>query len=97
MDEKRGEVFHVRMGTCDDAKISELAGLFILYKFQQLNKISSFGLYIEDGLAVVKNMSGSQSGKVKEELQVLFKEFGHFEGKQQYRLQKKYFLVQSSV
>ena len=84
------------MGTCNDAKISELVGLFILYKFQQLNKISSFGLYIEDGLAVVKNMSGSQSGKVKEELQVLFKEFGHFEDKQ-YRLQKKYFLVQSSV
>ena len=60
----------------DGAEICELVGLFILFKFQQLNKIKNSGLYRDDGLAVVKNMSGPQSEKVKKELQVLFKKFG---------------------
>ena len=64
------------MGAYDGAKICELVGLFILSKFQQLNKIKNFGLYRDDGLAVVKDMSGPQSEKGKKELQVLFKKFG---------------------
>ena len=47
------------MGAHDGAEICELVGLFILFKFQELNKIRNFGLYRDDGLAVVKNMSGS--------------------------------------
>ena len=73
---KGGEPFDVTMGAYDGAKICELVGLFILYKFQQLNKINNFGLYRDNELTVVKNMSGPQSQKVKKELQVLFKEFG---------------------
>ena len=64
------------MGVYDSDEICELVGVFILYKFQQLNKIKNFGLYRDDGLAVLKNMSGPQSEKVKKELQVLFKKFG---------------------
>ena len=51
--EKGLELFDVTMGTFDVAEICELVGLFILYKFQQLNKINNFGLYRDDGLAVV--------------------------------------------
>ena len=47
------------MGAHDGAGICELVGLFILFTFQELNKIRNFGLYRDDGLAVVKNMSGS--------------------------------------
>ena len=61
------------MGTYDSAKIYELVGLFILFKFQQLNKIKNLGPYRDDGLTVVENMSGPQLEKVKKELQVLFK------------------------
>ena len=73
---KEPELFEATMGAYDGAEICELVGLFILYKFQQLNKINNFGLYRGDGLVVVKNMSGPQSEKVKKELQVLLKEFG---------------------
>ena len=61
------------MGSYLDAEICKLVGLFILYEFQQISKIKNFGLYRDDELAVVKNMSGPQSEKVKKELQVLFK------------------------
>ena len=64
------------MGAYNGAEICELVGLFILSKFQQLNKIKSFDLYRDNGLAVVKNMSGPQSENVKKELQVSFKKFG---------------------
>ena len=63
MDEKKGRVVY------------ELV-LFMLYKFQQLKKINNFGFYRNDVLALVKNMSGQQSEKVKKELQALFKEYG---------------------
>ena len=67
------ELFDVTMGGYDGAEICELVGLFILYKFQQLNKINNFGLYRDDELAEVKDMTGLESEKVKK---VLFKKFG---------------------
>ena len=70
---KRVELFDVTMGAYDGAEIFELVGLFILFKFQQLNKIKNLGPYRDDGLTVVENMSGPQLEKVKKELQVLFK------------------------
>ena len=76
MDKKGGELLDVTMGAYDGAEICELIGLFIFFKFQQLNKMKNFGLYRDDGLAVVKNMSAPQSEKVKKELQVIFKKFG---------------------
>ena len=76
MDEKRRRAVWVTMSAYDVGEIFELVGLFILYKFQQIRKINNFGLYKDDGLAVVKNMSGPQYEKVKKELHVLFKEFG---------------------
>ena len=64
------------MGAYDVAEIWELVGLFILQKFQQLNKMKNLGFFRDNGLILVKNMSGSQLGKVKKELQVLFKKSG---------------------
>ena len=72
---KTGELIDVTMGAYDGAEICELVGLFILFKFQQLNKIKNFGLYRDDGLAAVKHMSGPHSKNVKKELQILFKKF----------------------
>ena len=51
---KGGELFDVTMDAYEGAEICELVGLFILYKFQQLNKMNKFGLYRDDELAVVK-------------------------------------------
>ena len=75
MEKKGGELFDVTMGAYDGTKNCELVVLFILFEFQQFNKVKNFGLYRDYGLAVVKNMSGLQSQKVKKELQVLFKKF----------------------
>ena len=75
MEKKGGELFDVTMGAYDGTKNCELVVLFILFEFQQFNKIKNFGPYRDYGLAVVKNMSGLQSQKVKKELQVLFKKF----------------------
>ena len=66
---KKGDLFDVTMSAYDGAEIWELVPLFIFYKFQHLNKIKN----IDDALALVKNMSGPQSKKVKNELEVLFK------------------------
>ena len=74
---KGGELFELNMGAYDDAAgICELVEISMVYKFQQLNKINNFDLYKDDGLAVVKNISGPQSEKAKKKLQILFKEFG---------------------
>ena len=74
---KVGKQLDVTMGAYNEGtKIFKHWGLFILYKFQQLNKINNFGLYWNDGLAVVTNMTGPLSEKVKKELQVLFKKVG---------------------
>ena len=64
------------MGAYDVVEIWELIGLFTFQKFQQLNKMKNLGFFRDNGLILVKNMSGSQLGKVKKELQVLFKKFG---------------------
>lgn len=52
------------MGTYNGAETCELVWLFIIQKFQQLKKINKFGSYEDDGLAVVKNMSGPQPTKL---------------------------------
>ena len=51
-----GELLDVTKGAYHGAKICELVGLFMLYKFQQLNKINNFGLYRDDGLVLVKKI-----------------------------------------
>ena len=56
MDKKEQELFDFTIGTYDGTDICKLVGLFILFKFQQLNKMKNFGIYRDDGLVVVKNM-----------------------------------------
>ena len=64
------------MWAYDSVEICELLGLFILNKFQKLKKkLNNFSLYRDDGVAVIKTMSGPESEKVNKKLQVLFKEF----------------------
>ena len=75
---KGGELFDDTMGAYDDSEICGLVELFILFKFHQLNKIKHLGLYRDDELAVVKNMSGPQSQKVKKELLEIWFKFNYW-------------------
>ena len=54
------EHFDVTEGSYDGAEVCELVGLYLLHKLQRLfTNNSSVGLYRDDGLAVVNNLSGS--------------------------------------
>ena len=41
--------------------LRNLVGLIIPFKFQQLNKVNTFGIYRDDGLTVVQNVSGPKN------------------------------------
>ena len=45
------------MGSNDGAEMSELVGLFILSKLAYLFQENSVGLYRDDGLGVLRNLS----------------------------------------
>ena len=57
---KDGNLFDVTMGSYDGAEICELVGLFLLHELNTLmtDKAGSIGLYRDDGLAAVYNLSG---------------------------------------
>ena len=71
---KDSGLFDVTMGAYDRAKVSELVGIFLLYKLSVKCKQNNIGLYRNDGLAIFTNISGPKSEKVKKDIQKLFKE-----------------------
>ena len=64
---KPPHLFDVTMGSYDGAETCELVGTYILSKVKHLFN-GEVGLYRDDGLAVLRNMSPSQSEKVAKEL-----------------------------
>ena len=49
MNEKRGELSHVVMGTYDGAEVCELVGTFFPEKISEICNTSNKGLYRDDG------------------------------------------------
>ena len=69
--------FDVTEGSFDGAEVCELVGLFMLHKLQHLfNNGSSVGIYRDDGLAVVRNLSGPQQDRLRKNVIQLFKSEG---------------------
>ena len=64
------------MDAYDGAEVCELVGRYILNVLSKKYNKKNFGLYQDDGLAVLKNKSGLQSGQVKKNIQKIFKEHG---------------------
>ena len=73
---KEGGSFDVTMGAYDGAEVCELIGIYILYLIGKKYNSRNIGLYSDDGLAALKNVSGPASEKIKEQLQSLFKQKG---------------------
>ena len=73
---KEGELFDVTMGAYDGAEVCELIGIFMLHKLSTQYKKGDIGLYRDDGLAILKNISGSESERMKKNIQSTFKENG---------------------
>ncbi|PIK36787.1 hypothetical protein BSL78_26380 [Apostichopus japonicus] len=68
--------FDVTMGSYDGAEICELIGLYILSTLQSKLHIENVGLYRDDGLAVLRSLSGRQADRVRKQLTEIFGNFG---------------------
>ena len=64
----------VTMGVYDGVEVCELVGNYLLYELSKLYEKKDLGLYRENGLAVFKNKSGPESGKIKKSIQAIFRE-----------------------
>ena len=54
----------------------ELVGLFLLHKLAQVIDKSLIGLYRDDGLALLRNTSGTEMQKFRKTVVEIFKELG---------------------
>ena len=66
--------FDVLMGAYDGAEVCELIGIFLLSLLSKHINKKHIGLYRHDGLAILKNNSDREAGKLKKKFQKLFKE-----------------------
>ena len=63
------------MGSYMGAEICDLIGLYILFDLTSVNSLSSFGLYCDDGLAVL-NRSRCENEKATKRIRTIFKSHG---------------------
>ena len=68
------EDFDVPMGYYDGAEVCELVGTYILLKLNTILDWSDIGLYRDDGLGVLRNISGPQIDRKRKQITVVFKE-----------------------
>ena len=64
------------MGSFDGAEICELVGLYIQSKLGKILPKSNFGLYRDDGLALLRNFKGQETVKVRKNIIGVFKDIG---------------------
>ena len=70
------EDFDVPMGCFDGAVVYELVGTFNLNKLKNVFQNNIFGLYRDDGLAVIKGFSGPEIERLKRNVVKTFKDYG---------------------
>ena len=70
------EDFDVPMGCFDGAEVCELVGTFIVNKLKNVFQNITFGLYRDDGLAVIKGLSGLEIERLKKNVVKTFKDCG---------------------
>ena len=70
------EDFDVPIGCCDGAEICELIGSYLLYQLSNIFDKESVGLYRDDGLGVLKSLSGPEMERKKKAIVKLFKDCG---------------------
>ena len=68
--------FDVTVGSFDGAEIWELVGLYIQSKLEKILLKSNFGFYGDGGLALLRNLNGQQSDKVRKNIIGVFKNIG---------------------
>ena len=66
--------FDVPMGCFDGAEVHELLETFILNKLKNVLQNNTFGLYRDDGLAVIKDLSDPEIKRLKKNIVKIFKD-----------------------
>ena len=64
------------MGSFSGAEIYELVGLYIQSKLEKMLPKSNFGLYWDDGLALLRNFNGQKTDRVRKNVIGVFKDIG---------------------
>ena len=64
------------MGSFNVAEICELIGLYIQSKLETVLPKSNFGIYRDDGLALLRNLNGQETDKVRKNIIRVFKDIG---------------------
>ena len=62
------------MDSVDGAEICELVGLYIETKLEKILPKSNFGLYRDDGLALLRNLNRQKTEKVRKNIIRVFKD-----------------------
>ena len=73
---KKNSAFDVTVGSFDGAEVCELVDAFLLSELSQHKDQSSVGLYRDDGLAVVRDMSGSAADRLRKTIATVFQQHG---------------------
>ena len=73
---KNNPEFDVTMGAYDGAEVCELVGLFLLSTIKKECAGLELGLYRDDGLGVTRNLTASQSERLRKKLFAIFKACG---------------------
>ena len=68
--------FDVTKGSFDGAEICELLGLYIQSRLEKILPKSNFGLYRDDGLALLRYLNGQRTDKVRENIIGVFNDIG---------------------
>ena len=68
--------FNVTMGSYDGAEVCELVGVYILSLLANRVDKEDTGLYRDDGLIIVRNLTGPQTDKTRKDIIKIFKEIG---------------------
>ena len=68
--------FDVIMGSFDGAEICELGGVYIQSKLEKILPNSNFGLYKDDGLALLTTFNRQQTDKVRKNIIRALKDIG---------------------
>ena len=68
------EEFDVPMGCFDGAEICELVGIYNLHQLKNVIKESA-GLYRDDGLGILRNLSGPEVDRIRKRIIKIFKDW----------------------
>lgn len=70
------EDFDVTMGCFNGAEVCELVGTYILSKIESIINKQDVGLYRDDGLGILRNLSGPRVDRKRKEIMKIFRDCG---------------------